>query len=860
MEKKPVKDLLAHFGRSFALLLNRAMMYQSNHPFVQEAVNETLRLAQLTLFKLTPLVFILNREQFYVDEEPIDKRINVKRIVHQFKKAGIQSISFERGLEKMELEILVRHFAPLGMQMNAEELKRTLTTKGAYNVKINHVTYKKVTEDDQVVSREALKNVTPMMDEDNREDRKKFLDTLLESILTDEFAHTLNIQSLLRNPAAFSQKMIEADMAGAKISHPADHSAGPETLPLWHMQNQHKTGQEGSAASDGIGAGPGTGKGAGPGLGSGAGTGGGAGSGGGFGSGTGGGGSNADSGATGTGPGMGGDVAAAASAQAGASSLAAAIIASARPDPGSPVAAPGAGEGHQGTAKAPPQNQGTLLIHQLELIQTEVKKHLQGEGDVELADLAQAIFDMKKQLLEGIQIQKALGIAYASESTIIDHANALADSVIIELVKEEYLAGQITTRRLAMIIRRLIPEAEELKRLLPKLKAALLSAGMPLPDYLKLISELKTELQNEELARILQESSEAIGVDSDQLIDEVKRNPDQAAELIYLASEIRKGTGDEAVLSDILVDYVERISQQMAMDNTDGEAAGEGHLKKVMKNVESGILQQLAQMNLKSEVLLRMEDRLNERMDGILDKMRVDWLNAQSSRNKPERVKPLSVIQTLENNVDEDEDLSAILQQVRAKVDAGEIEENDFSQIHAEILRQKKQHEAKAQGNPLPGEILNPDELMFVIEKEIARTKRHNLPFSALAFSFVKAKPKMKALEELVTIDDVLNAACEKLVEAFREGDYIGQTGKNKILVLLPMIDRHQAKVALGRVLSLLHGEPLVVKGIPVQLRVAGVAVGYDLNEAADARAFARKVSNQLMDMVARVKNIQVLF
>ena len=499
-----------------------------------------------------------------------------------------------------------------------------------------------------------------------------------------------------------------------------------------------------------------------------------------------------------------------------------------------------------------------LLLHQLELMQTKVQKHLHGEGDVDLADLTQAIFEMKNQLLEGIQAQKTLGIAYGNEPSIIANANALADSVLVELVREEYLAGQITTQRLAMIIRRLIPEAEELKRLLPILKSTLLDAGMPLPDYLKLINELGTELQNEELARILSESSETIGVDSDLLIEEVKRNPDQAAELIYLASEIRKGTGDEAVLSDILVDYVERIGRQMAVDD-DGQQDG-NHLNNVMKNVKSGILEHLARTDLAPEALLRMEERLNERMDGIMDKMRVEWLNAQSCKSATERIKPLSVIQTLENNVGEDEELSSILQQVRAKVNAGEIEENDFSRIHTEILRQKKLRDAKARGNPLPAEILNPDELMHVLEKEIARAKRYNAPFSALAFSFVKAKPKIKALENLVTIDDVLLAACEKLVETFREVDFIGQIGKNKMVVILPMIDRDKAKVALERVLRTLHAEPLVVKEIPMQLRVAGVVTEYDENQTADARLFARQVSNQLMDMVARVKNIQVLF
>ncbi|MEJ2041440.1 MAG: diguanylate cyclase, partial [Desulfosarcinaceae bacterium] len=152
------------------------------------------------------------------------------------------------------------------------------------------------------------------------------------------------------------------------------------------------------------------------------------------------------------------------------------------------------------------------------------------------------------------------------------------------------------------------------------------------------------------------------------------------------------------------------------------------------------------------------------------------------------------------------------------------------------------------------------DDLMFIIEKEIARAKRYDTPFSALAFSFVKAKPKIKALEELVSIDDVLLAACEQLVETFREVDYIGQIGKNKMLVILPMISRDKAKIALERVLRMLHSEPLVVKEIPMQLRVAGVVTEYQENQAADARTFARQVSNQLMDMVARVKNIQVLF
>jgi len=45
-----------------------------------------------------------------------------------------------------------------------------------------------------------------------------------------------------------------------------------------------------------------------------------------------------------------------------------------------------------------------------------------------------------------------------------------------------------------------------------------------------------------------------------------------------------------------------------------------------------------------------------------------------------------------------------------------------------------------------------------------------------------------------------------------------------------------------------------------VDLRVAGVVAEFDSEHTPNAQAFAKQISNQLMDMVARLKNIQVLF
>jgi len=65
---------------------------------------------------------------------------------------------------------------------------------------------------------------------------------------------------------------------------------------------------------------------------------------------------------------------------------------------------------------------------------------------------------------------------------------------------------------------------------------------------------------------VLEQSAEAIGLEGEDLIQEIVRNPQGAAELIYLAAEIRKSGQDESILSDLLVDYVERAGTELTLD------------------------------------------------------------------------------------------------------------------------------------------------------------------------------------------------------------------------------------------------------------------------------------------------------
>ena len=729
-EPKITKQALYGFSRTLVLLFNRATMYQVDHSYVKQTIDELHRMIEELLESVSPLVFIMNRGQLFIDEEPLDPRITVSRIVEYFKKTKIQSISFEKGLGKNEIRAFLAMYSSPDKYPNADAMKKGLTAKGIRHLKINHVVFIKVTKDDEVVSRDALEKLSPEITEGaHQESKKLFMDMVLESVLADEFGQTLTMENLLKNPVGLSKNMIEADLASFRESSAEDRRPGP------------------------------------------------------------------------------------------------------------------------------------VLMHQLEVLNQEVEKNLSNNKDANLSEMAAAIFDMKRQLVAAMETQKTLGIAYSNEEMILDKVNEIADNVLIQLVKDEYKRGEISTSRLAQILRRLVPEADELKRLLPKIKAALLKEGMPLSEYLRLLQELGRELQSEELVKILQESAQEIGMDSESLIQEVKRDPVQAAELISLAAEIRKGSGEEKVLKDLLVDYIEQTGPEATLDiATDNGMEGEQHLRQVITDIESTLLGRLRKMDIEDDVLDRLEKKFNERMDEVLEKVKMDIIHSQSSSPEEDGRTGLSVLEILEQNVSESEELGEILEIVRAKAQSQSIDEDDFREIYAEITKQQQKRKEQEEQKKMPDGVLKAQTLMVFIEKEISRAKRYGVPFSVLAFSLVKAKPKKKAPSRPVTREALTHEILKKLLKIVRDADIVGEFGKNKIVVLLNNTPADGAEKALRRCLKLLYLEPIEVDSTPFAIKMAGVANKFNVVDMPDAKAFVEALSNELTQMEIRIKNIQTLF
>jgi hypothetical protein len=729
-ETKINKQKLFLVGRFFVMLFNRSIMYDTNHPHCQQAIDQLLPALLPLLAIRSPLVFTMNKEQMFLEEEPVDERVNTSKMAAFFKKTETQSISFYNGIDREEIASFTDIFTSLKRYPNANAMKKEMEARRIKHIRLNHVFFKKVSRDEEVVSQKDFKKIKARGEEDGSAPSKKmFMDMVLESLIAEEFGKSLTVKNLIDHPVEVSNQMIDADLRSFQQSDAVDRSYGP------------------------------------------------------------------------------------------------------------------------------------VLAHQLNIIETEVDKNLSGLGDVDLSSLAEAVFDMKRQLIKGIELQKAAGISYANEEALLDKANEIADRVVLKLIKDEYKSGKISTSRLAQILKRLVPEPGELKRLLPKIKNALLEEGMQPADYLKMVDELSNELQDEELSKILQQSAEAVGLYGQDLIMEVKSNPVQAAELIFLAAEIRKVGGDENMLTDLLVDYVEKIGSKLTLDTArENKVEGEEHLRQVMESVESEILNRLRKMDVREEILKRIEDRLKSRYEELFDNIKDKWSRtlapqADGKENAPET----SVLQILEQSVGENDEFANILRMVRDEVRAKGIGENDFKTILEEITKQYESWQ-KSKDNPLTfQETLDSKGLAFFLDKEISRASRYDLPFAALSFAVVSAKAKRKLPKVSITQAAIVEAVMKRFASNIRGSDIAAMAGKNRIVGIFPMTMPDEAKLAFKRHLRVINRSPFDIHGVPVAVQVAGSVVNFDAKRTPNISVFLQVLFDDLSVMINRIKNIHGL-
>ena len=85
-KSKIPKEISSKIGRSFALLYNRLSMYNLEHPFTSQSLEDFYGTVEEGLGHYSPIVVIMYKDQFFVEEEPLDPRLNTSKMLAHFKK------------------------------------------------------------------------------------------------------------------------------------------------------------------------------------------------------------------------------------------------------------------------------------------------------------------------------------------------------------------------------------------------------------------------------------------------------------------------------------------------------------------------------------------------------------------------------------------------------------------------------------------------------------------------------------------------------------------------------------------------------------------------------------------------------
>ena len=216
-------------GKSFVLLFNRVSMYGPGHPFSVQAIEEFYQSISELLKTTSPVVLIYARDQFFLEDELLDRNFNYFKMSSHFKKAKVVSISIEKELQKREVEDFVKVFLDTRRYPSAEQMRSAAAALRVNHIKINHIFYQKVTEDDQVVAKSVAEESERLSGElDSSRHYQEALGMIAGKLLMEELDQNISLKSLLADPAGFSHDLVARGLSAGSGQGAGD---GPPVQP-----------------------------------------------------------------------------------------------------------------------------------------------------------------------------------------------------------------------------------------------------------------------------------------------------------------------------------------------------------------------------------------------------------------------------------------------------------------------------------------------------------------------------------------------------------------------------------------------------------------------------------------------------
>lgn len=685
--KKDAENLARNFNKSFG----HAMMYGVQHQMTKDSI-KPLHSSLVESLEKNPLITVMvEHESVLIEGSNVDKMVHAKKLVAHFKKTGIQSISFEKGLTEASLLSFLEVTADANKFPNAESKKGEMAKRAVQGIRLNYVVFRKMTADEEVIQKGATvlpPGVTGVMRPGATGGAKP--------------SDSVSLAALLRDPKATAGSLFYAS------------SGGTPSRPDAVISNVTKLGSQIREAA--------------------------------------------------------------------------------------------------------------------------------ASGQLSSDNLMEAVLALRQECTGRISDFKTAGLGDQTMDAVVSEVEKLSHDTIILLVREEYKSGQVSVKRLAQILRRMLPDHRELRALLPQLKDALTGAGMPFVKYVELVNELRHELEGDDVVATLAAATKEMGVTPDEVIEEIRKHPADAARLMILSSELRRsGTGNDAGFEQLLTDYIEKVSQQMTVSSAETASPDGGkQLGAVLQKIESNLLENLKKQGVEQSVLTALTARLAERLPFLLDTTKTEWLRKTLELRPDLDTAMLAklVAGTAQQAVDIDAHRDTLYLLFQQKGLTPE-------QIN-EVLHQAAQKViASSQQMELPRGVLSSSAIMYFLERECKLSLRYHNPFSLLIISILRLL-EISGVQRPMTAEErplFTKTLITTLRGLMRDIDMMGvpsSSTESIAFVILPMTAEENTYRLVERLRRELSERIFDVGIFASRLTLAVSITGFDYKTMADKTAFLK--------------------
>lgn len=460
-----------------------------------------------------------------------------------------------------------------------------------------------------------------------------------------------------------------------------------------------------------------------------------------------------------------------------------------------------------------------------------------------IEELLAGIYAMRSEMLSMVKAQKNLDQGLVEEE-VEAAADAAFDQTVGTIIIDEWKAAKGNIKRVAHVLGRVVPGKKELRRILPRLKSALLASGCNLQDWYGLVAELANILHGDKALEQLAEAATEYGVSADEVVQELRRDPKGAARLLLVAAEIRRSGGEQASEQAIqaMLDTLEHAGDRVA------EEAGQSPAKAVelagmMERLHGQMRQELSSQSIDPALRGNIEKKLDLRMVRAMSDLKARVFAttlANGEQNLDEKVGTMCEL------VREEGEIDGLMGIALSLTGGDEAVQSIARQVSERVRVRLREDRERAASRDLPQGVYPKAVAEFFLRYETRRCARYGVPFAALLVSIQGLPEDRETVERSgAALRGLFNILAGDLRRLLRDVDFVGSLGYNRLMVVLPMTVPENLGPIVDKIRQNMQREVAMPDGSRVWVRPRIGQAAFDRADGAGIREVMAAVSQK---------------